>query len=99
MAKKNYKKSYGYKKKYSLEQRLDYHDKKVAKAFSSAKDSSDAFSLFKRKDIAYSTGFSDGVNSCTQFSTIEKAGGDMKAYGAGVKAGSNALDKSRKVKF
>ena len=96
--KKNYHRS-KFKKKYSLDDRYDYHNKRSSNAFAKAKDSESAFKLFKDPKIAYSTGYTDGIDGSTQFSTINKHGGNEKAYSLGVTAGINALNKSRKVKF
>lgn len=93
------KKNFKCRKKYSLNDRYDYHNKRSNSAFAKAKDSAAAYKLFKNKRIAYSVGYVDGIDGNTQFSTVAKAGGDEKAYGAGVTAGIKALDKSRKAKF
>ena len=87
------------RRKFSLNERYSYHSKKSGKAFASAKDSKSAYDLFKRRDIAYSVGFTDGIDGSTQFSTVRKCGGNEKAYESGVKAGVKALDKSKRVKF
>ena len=97
-----YKRKYkrrGNKKKYSLNERLHYHNSRVNSAFSRAQDSQSAFKLFKNPKIAYSEGFVDGVNGNTQFSTINKYGGDEKAYAKGVSAGTKAEMKIRDLKF
>ena len=95
--KKNYKRRA--KKKYSLNQRLDYHNKRWDSAASRQKDSKSIYGLLKSPKIAYSVGFVDGVNGSTQFSEINKHGGNEKAYSKGVKAGTDALFKSRDAKF
>lgn len=86
-------------KKYSLNDRLNYHNKRWDSAASRAKDSKSVFGLFKRPKIAYSVGFVDGVNGTPQLSDIKKHGGNEKAYSKGFKAGTNAIFKSRDVKF
>ena len=93
------KKNFKRRKRYSLNDRYDYHNKRSSRAFSKAKDSETALKLFKNRKIAYSVGYTDGIDGNTQFSTVAKVGGDEKAYGAGVNAGIKALDKSRKAKF
>ena len=96
--KKNYKRR-AKKRKYSLNQRLDYHSKRWDSAASRQKDSKSVFGLLKSPKIAYSVGFLDGVDGNTQFSEINKHGGNEKAYSKGVKAGTDALIKSRDAKF
>ncbi len=92
-------KKMSFKKKYSLDDRIDYHSKRADRAFAKAKDSESALKLFKNSKIAYSVGYTDGIMGNTQFSTVAKVKGDEKAYSSGVTAGINALNKSRKVKF
>lgn len=87
------------RKKYSLNERIAYHNKRVKSAFSKAKDSEARSKLFKKSKIAYSLGYTDGIDGSTQFSTIAEHGGDGRAYGAGVEAGIRASDKARTVKF
>ena len=86
-------------KKYSLNDRINYHNRRFDRAASRAKDSASVFKLFKQPKIAYSVGFVDGVNGTTQFTEINVHGGNDKAYGKGVTAGVKALARSRDAKF
>lgn len=97
--KKSYKRKRNTRKKYSLNERIKYHNRRLDFAFSRAKDSESAMKLFKNPKIAYSEGFVDGTTGNTQFSTINKHGGDEKAYAKGVSAGTKAQRKIWDLKF
>ena len=96
--KKNYKRRKNVKK-YSLNERINYHNRRFDRAAARAKDSASVFKLFKQPKMAYSVGFVDGVNGTTQFTEINVHGGNDEAYGKGVAAGVKALAKSRDAKF
>ena len=91
------------RKKYSLNERIEHHNKKcdvlVQKNLEKGRGSDSVFALFKRRDFAYSQGYVDGVMGSTQFSEIEKHGGNMKAYEAGVTQGSKHSHKLHDIKF
>lgn len=94
-----YKKYFKKKKKYSLRDRLSYHNKRWDFVASRQKDSASIFKLFAKPKIAYSVGFTDGVNETVNFDNIRKHGGNEKMYAKGVIAGRSALEKSKTVKF
>ena len=92
-----------FKKKYSLNQRISYHNKKcnslIEKTIEKDKSSDAVFGLFKRKDFAFSQGYVDGVSGNTQFTSVNKYNGNMKAYEAGVRQGQKHFGNLYDVKF
>lgn len=97
--KKSNRRSYPARKKYSLNERISFHDKRVRKVFDNAKSAESAIKQFKNGKIAYSEGFNDAIVGSVQFSAMQKYGANLKAYERGVQAGNKALKRSREVKF
>lgn len=96
-------KTKGGRKKFSLNERVKYHDSKcdslIEKNVKKGKRSDVVYFLIKRRDYAYSQGYVDGARGTTQFGDVEAFGGNTKAYEAGVKRAREHSKKIRDLKF